>query len=46
MVDQIFKIFAAFNKVTALLEQCECIYVFQQKPVLRWLLEVQKLGKP
>ena len=32
-----------FSKVTTLLWQYECRY-FQQKPVLRWLLEVQKSG--
>ena len=41
-VDRIFKLFAAFDTVSALLEQYECIlsWYFQQKPVLRWLSEV------
>ena len=38
IIDQIFKLFVAFNEVTALLEQYECMclsWYFQQKPILR-----------
>ena len=41
-MDQVFKLFAVFNEVTALLEQYECIlsWYFWQQPILRWLSEV------
>ena len=43
---QVFKLFAAFNKVTALLEQYECIYmVFSAKACFKVAVRSVKIGK-
>ena len=44
-----FAVCTSYNKVTVLLQLYECIYVswsFRYKPVLRWLLELQKSLTP
>ena len=44
ILDQTFKLFAVFNKVTALFEQYEC--VFLAKACFKVVVESVKMGKP
>ena len=45
-VDQVFKLFAAFNTVTALLEQYECIkLVFSAKACFKVVVRSVKIGE-
>ena len=45
IVDRIFNLFATLNTVTRAIWM-HLSWCFQQKPVISWLLEVWKLGKP